>query len=57
MLIMISMLPHIAMADDDPGPCPDCPIDGGLVLLLIVAVAYGVIKYWGGRRRVNSLPN
>jgi len=57
MLITISMLPHIAVADDDPGPCPDCPIDGGLVLLLVVAVAYGIIKYYGGRSRLDSLRN
>jgi len=45
MLIMTTMLPYIALADDDPGPCPDCPIDGGLVLLLVAGAVYGIWKY------------
>ena len=47
---MISILPLFAMADDDPGPCPDCPVDGGLGLLLAAGVGYGVKKYRQGKK-------
>ena len=51
-LIMMaaSLLPYLAMAQTDPGPCPDCPIDGGLGLLLAAGVGYGVKKYRDGRK-------
>lgn len=49
LMIMVSMLPYFAMAQD-PGPCPDCPVDGGLSLLLAGGVAYGMKKYRAGRK-------
>lgn len=41
---MISIIPLFVMAQD-PGDCPDCPIDGGLGLLIAAGVGYGVKKY------------
>ena len=47
-LVMIAALvcvPSLLFAGPgDPG-CPDCPIDGGLSLLLAAGVGYGVKKY------------
>ena len=40
-----AVLPFLSMAQvTDPG-CPDCPIDGGLSLLIAAGVGYGVKKY------------
>ena len=50
LIIMITIIPHFVMADDDPGPCPDCPIDGGVSLLLVAGVGYGVKKYREGKK-------
>ena len=44
MLICIA-LPMITMAQTDPPPPEDTPIDGGLTLLLAAGAAYGVKKY------------
>ncbi len=44
LMTVVSLLPFFAMAQD-PGPCPDCPIDNGLILLLAAGVGYGVKKY------------
>ena len=47
MIAVVTMLPSIAMAQvTDPG-CPDCPIDGGLSLLIAAGVGYGVKRYRG----------
>jgi len=56
LIIMISIVPHFALADgdDDPGPCPDCPIDGGLVVLLAAGVGYGVKKYKEAKKLGNG---
>jgi hypothetical protein len=52
-LVLIgSIIPFFAMAQTDPGCGPDCPIDGGIGLLLAAGVGYGVKKY---RERVKSL--
>ena len=49
-MVLGIMLPLIAMAQvTDPG-CPDCPIDGGLSVLLAAGVGYGVKKYREGRK-------
>ena len=45
MLLLLLIFPLFAMAQEDPGPCPDCPIDGGLVLLIAAGAGYGVKKY------------
>jgi hypothetical protein len=42
-IIMICLLPCFVVAQD-PGQCPDCPIDGGLCLLLAAGVGYGFKK-------------
>ena len=56
MTIAFFMLPVFAMADD-PGCGPDCPIDGGLSLLLAAGVGYGVKKYRDGRRKESEHVN
>ncbi len=45
MLTVVTLLPFFAMAQTDPGCGPDCPIDGGLSLLVAAGVGYGVKKY------------
>ncbi len=52
LLIVINFLPYFAMAQD-PGPCPDCPIDGGLSFLLVAGAGYGLMKYLG-RKKLNA---
>ena len=49
---MISLLlPMIAMAQIDPPPNPDAPIDGGLSILIAAGVGYGVKKVRDGRKK------
>ena len=51
LMTVASILPYFSMAQvTDPG-CPDCPIDGGLSLLLAAGVGYGVKKYQDGRKK------
>jgi hypothetical protein len=50
MMIIAMVLPFFAMAQVDPGCGPDCPIDGGLSLLIAAGTAYGVKKYREGRK-------
>lgn len=48
------IMPFLASAQvTDPG-CPDCPIDGGLSLLLAAGVGYGVKKYREGKKVINN---
>lgn len=55
MLLITLVLPFFAMAQTDPGCGPDCPIDGGLSVLLAAGVGYGVKKYRDGRKlKVNG---
>ena len=51
--IAIIIFPYFTMAQTDPGPCPDCPIDNGLVLLIAVGLLYGMKKYWAFTKKVN----
>ena len=44
-LTVVMALPFFALAQGDPGPGPDAPIDGGLSILLAAGAAYGVKKY------------
>lgn len=53
LIIIVSCLPSFAMAQD-PGGCPDCPIDGGLSLLLVAGVGYGARKYWNTKKTVKE---
>jgi hypothetical protein len=53
LIIIVSCLPSFAMAQD-PGGCPDCPIDGGLGLLLVAGVGYGAKKYWHMKKPVKD---
>jgi len=41
----VSLLPYVAMAQCPNPDDADCPIDGGLSLLLAAGVGYGVKKY------------
>ena len=49
------ILPCLVMAQAttviDPGCGADCPIDGGLSVLLAAGVGYGVKKYREGRKK------
>jgi hypothetical protein len=54
MTITACILPGIVMAQTDPGCGPDCPIDGGLSLLLAAGAGYGIKKYRDGRRKVKE---
>ena len=47
----ISLSPFLAMAQVDPGCGPDCPIDGGLSILLAAGAAYGVKKYKDSKKK------
>ena len=53
LIIIVSCLPSFAMAQD-PGGCPDCPIDGGLSLLLVAGAGYGVKKYRDTKKPVKE---
>jgi hypothetical protein len=44
-LMLMTVIPFSAMAQDDPGEGPDAPIDGGLSVLIAAGAAYGVKKY------------
>jgi len=54
-LVMIgfTFIPFISMAQ--PGPCPgpetECPIDGGISLLLAAGLGYGVKRYRDARKK------
>jgi hypothetical protein len=49
-MLISTALPFFAMAQTDPGCGPDCPIDGGLSLLIAAGTAYGVKKYRDGKK-------
>ena len=49
MLLPVIIFPLFAMAQD-PGDCPDCPVDGGLGLLIAAGVGYSVKKYREGKK-------
>ena len=57
LVIAFSLLPYIMMAQNGPGdPCggpglPECPIDGGISLLLAAGVGYGVKRYRDARKK------
>jgi hypothetical protein len=55
LLIAIIIFPLFAVAQD-PGDCPDCPIDGGLGLLIAAGVGYGVKKYRDRKKETPSAP-
>ena len=44
--ILVCSFPYLVMAQPaDPPPNPDTPIDGGLGLLLVAGVGYGVKRF------------
>ena len=56
LMVAFSMLPYITMAQcgdgTDPGGNPDnCPIDGGISLLLAAGVGYGLKRYSDAKKR------
>ena len=53
MLICIA-LPMITMAQTEPPPPEDTPIDGGLTLLLAAGAAYGIKKYRDSRKKTDE---
>ena len=57
LVIAFSLLPFISIAQG-PDPCTgpggnpaDCPIDGGISLLLAAGVGYGVKRYRDARKK------
>ena len=56
LVIAFSLLPFISIALPDPCTGPDgnpadCPIDGGISLLLAAGVGYGVKRYRDARKK------
>ena len=56
MLVMLFCLalPVITMAQTEPPPPEDTPIDGGLTLLLAAGAAYGIKKYRDSRKKTDE---
>lgn len=54
LLLFLNTISFTAIAQVDPGPGPDAPIDGGLSLLLAAGAAYGVKKYRDHRRHTGK---
>ena len=54
--IAVTILPFFAMAQD-PGGGSDAPIDGGLSLLLVADMAYGVKNKGSIKRKVKRWRN
>ena len=44
------LIPTSLFAQLDPGPCPDCPIDRGVVMLITAAVGIAVKKFYMHRK-------
>lgn len=53
-LLIIIAVPAIVNAQIDPGGDPDAPIDGGLGVLLLAGVGYGVKKYRDYKKHRNE---
>ena len=47
-IALFSGLPFLALAQ---GPCPSCPIDGGLSFLIAAGVGYGIKKVRDNRKK------
>jgi len=54
MILMLGLIPCVSFGQD-PGCGPDCPIDGGLSLLLAAGAGYGIKKYRDGRRKESKV--
>lgn len=59
LLIFLICLPSLVHAQPDPG-CdpldPSCPMDGGVIALLIAGIGYGVKKIRDARKKVTQFP-
>ena len=44
------LLPGNVFAQD-PGPCADCPLDSGVVILIVAAISISVKKYHDAIRK------
>ena len=61
-ILVVCFMPHIGWSqplpgDPPPPPCinpddPACPIDGGLSLMIVAGVGYGMKKYKSMRNKV-----
>lgn len=51
MVLLCFTVPMITMAQTEPPPPEDTPIDGGLTLLLAAGAAYGIKKYRDSRKK------
>jgi len=55
LVVMFSLIPLLLLAQPCPGggpeEYPNCPIDGGISLLLAAGVGYGVKRYRDARKK------
>ena len=49
-LTVFLLIPGIVFAQD-PGPCPDCPIDSGVVMLIAAAIGIAVKKHYDNKKK------
>jgi hypothetical protein len=60
LLLTFCVLPQFAKAignPDDPGGDPDAPIDGGVIILMVAGVVYGVKKIKDEqKKKLSNLP-
>ncbi len=57
LFLALTILPNLTHAQDpgDPGPDPDAPIDGGISILVVAGVGYGLKKAKDYRKRQSSI--
>ena len=56
-LVALTILPILAIAQDpgDPGEDPDAPIDGGVGLLVVAGIGYGIKKAKDRKNKMNTI--
>jgi hypothetical protein len=51
LMVLLNVLPATLKAQvPDPGGDPDAPIDGGVSLLVVAGIGYGIKKYKDNRK-------
>ncbi|UEG49483.1 hypothetical protein LK994_12650 [Ferruginibacter lapsinanis] len=54
LVLALNIVPKLAHAQVDPGEDPDAPIDGGIGLLVVAGVGYGIKKARDSRKKLES---
>lgn len=54
LVLVLNIVPKLAHAQIDPGEDPDAPIDGGIGLLVVAGVGYGIKKARDGRKKLEN---